>query len=231
MKKMALVLGLLCLASVCLASVSRADQIYAVNGSLTIVGNDACAGLCVETLNFSFDLDEYDMIDYYVSIVPGSASVTSLGPLGTFGPPDGPFGPYSYGGNPNSNYIEFFTTAPVEFPSPPGQSPPEIDIWLAEDGVSETPFVPQIAGADLFSCGFFPPTQSCVTDFCPPSQECGTPERLYLIGAVESVVTPISTPEPGTLPLLGIAFLALLFLRVRSKVTRPTITRATRPIR
>ena len=62
----------LALALLFVAPVSRADQLYAVNGNLTIVGNDACGGLCVETINFSFELDEYKQVDYFLSIVPGT---------------------------------------------------------------------------------------------------------------------------------------------------------------
>jgi hypothetical protein len=106
------------------ASVSRADQLYAVNGSLTIVGNDVCSGPCVETLNFAFDFSE--KVDqsslYYLSVVPGTSSVVSFGPLGTFGAPVGPFGLISAGGpgSPSINYIEFRTGSPAFS---------EIDIW------------------------------------------------------------------------------------------------------
>lgn len=217
MKKIVLVLPLLFV-----ASVSRADQVYAVNGSLTIVGNNVCSGLCVETVNFSFQLDEYAIRNaagtntYYVSIVPGASSVVSSGPLGTFDAPFGPLGIFGLPGGPESNYIEFHS------PSFSTTSPSsEIDIWVSQDAV-QAPFLPEIGGVDLFACG----TQDCVMDFCIPGHSftsCSDARplfRLYIPGAVNSVVTPISAPEPGTLPLLASAFLALFLQRIRSKCSR-----------
>jgi hypothetical protein len=215
MKKIALVLALLFV-----VSVSRADQLYAVNGSLTIVGDDVCSGLCVETINFSFELDEYVAFPngpdgasfYFLSVVPGSSSVTSFGPLGTFDGPEyfyGVFPGVGYPGSPSSNYTEFLSALA------------EIDIWAAQDGVS-TPFVPEITGGDLYTCD----TAECVADFCVPgiSFVCtpGSSSALGMDtpGVAEAVVTPISIPEPGTLPLLGIAFSALFLLRMRSVCSR-----------
>ena len=193
------------------ASVSRADQLYAVNGSLTIVGNNVCSGPCVETINFSFEFSEQKgFTEYSLSIVPDTSSVVSFGPLGAFGAPDGGraglFSPAPGVGSPDQNFIEFRT----------GPLGSEIDIWVSQNLLPE-PFVPRIAGADLWACG----TQACVTDFCPSSfctQAASTVVGIRLPGTVESEVRPVSAPEPGTLPLLGIAFLALFLLRIRSEL-------------
>jgi hypothetical protein len=213
MKKIALALVLLFV-----PSISRADQLYAVNGSLTIVGNNVCSGPCVETINFSFDFREQPVReggDYFLSIVPDTSSVVSFGPLGTFGAPDGGlaglFSPAPGPGSPDSNFIEFRT-------GPIGSPFTEIDIWVSQNLLPE-PFVPQIAGADLWRCD----TQACITDFCPSSfctQAASTVVGIRLPGTVESEVRPVSAPEPGTLPLLGIAFLALFLLRIRSVCSR-----------
>ena len=211
MKKIVLALALLFA-----ASVSRADQLYAVNGSLTIVGNDVCSGLCVETVNFSFDFDEFQYPyggAYALSIVPNSSSIASFGPLGIIGAPQGVDAPGPVGGF-DENYIPFGYSS---------DGLTQIDLWASQGG-SAQPFVPQIGGAYLWSCG----TQDCMTDFCAIGKSfVGCPTsgggiNLDILGAVESVVTPI--PEPGTLPLLGIAFLALFLLRCRiSDRIRPCI--------
>jgi hypothetical protein len=165
--------------------VSQADQLYAVNGSLTIVGNDVCLGPCIEIVNFSFDFREQADQNgiYYLSIVPGTSSVVSFGPLGTFSAPTGPYNPFP-SGNPRTNYIEFRSS-----PSPAIFL--EIDIWASQNGLRE-PFVPQIGGADLWACG----TQDCLTDFCVPGEtfvQCPSTQSapvydMFTPGTVESFV-------------------------------------------
>jgi len=212
MKKIALTLALLFS-----ASVSRADQLYSVNGSLTIVGNNVCSGPCVEAINFSFDFSEQPGITpYSLFMGPDTSSVVSFGPLGTFGAPNGGlaglFSPAPGVGSPDQNLIEFRS-------GPSGSPFTEIDIWVSQNGL-QTPFVPQIAGVDLWACG----TQACITDFCPPASFCAqaTPpvNHIYLFGTVESEVRLVSTPEPGTLPLFGIGLLALILLRIRWECSR-----------
>jgi hypothetical protein len=79
---------ILAIAVIMLAGIAHADSIYAVTGSLTIVGNNMCGGPCVETLNFSFDLgygltpdpprDGEIYLPYWVD---GTMNISSNGPL------------------------------------------------------------------------------------------------------------------------------------------------------
>jgi hypothetical protein len=220
MKKIALALALLFS-----PSVSRADQLYAVNGSLTIVGNNVCSGPCVETLNFSFVFSEQlpqHGLGYYLSVVPGTSSVLSSGPLGTFSGPTGPFNSSPGPGGTNISYMVFRSPLSSGLFN-------EIDIWPSENGQLQ-PFVPQIAGADLWACG----TQDCENEFCVPGKSfVGCPSPLHgllanmvILGTVESVATPI--PEPDELSLLGIAFSVLFLLRIRSECTRVSSLRRLR---
>lgn len=65
---------------------SFADTFYQFNlSNITYVGNDVCGAggnqPCVETFSASFELDEAS--PDYGTVVPGTASITSSGPLGT----------------------------------------------------------------------------------------------------------------------------------------------------
>jgi hypothetical protein len=193
---------------------ARADEVYAVSGALTLVGNNACAGPCTETVNFSFDLD-YQYC--------GSA-------IGCLGWPYGAY--YSNFVDSGSGALGSFTgsfAGPAYFRLSGGDngylaagSPGgEIDIYA--NALSETPGPPSLVAASLYSCY----TTTCVTDFIPTTPQNGDvgvfgvgfqPPVLgiFLDASMESTITPVSTPEPPVWMLLLVGMIGLLgFYSVR----------------
>lgn len=200
------------------ATMARADDItspmYAVNGIMTLVGNNVCApSPCTQTIDFSLDVG-YEFTDYN-AYAPTVSNVTAVwsGPLGSFtaaAPGSGNVGGnsgFSTGcGGSDSNYIGFFDPAGDEF-----------DIHLCKGLVSE-PVAPSILWADLYKCE----TTTCANDFFTGSLSGLTPPAVVFLDATLSDVTVTAIPEPAPLfLLLTIGLPCLLVLAARSKLDAP----------
>ena len=183
-------IGMVCLT----AAPARALSLdtYSVDGAMLIVGNPVCGGVpCTETIAFSFLINVADIgIGFLGSVLPGTITVNSLGPLGVF----------TYSGGigfvGTQNYMPFVS---------PGVA--EIDLHLLTNLVPY-PFVPSFGNAELYSCL----NQTCITDFVPPSQNNGAAEYFGVFLAGTSQVTVAYVPEGGstlTMLVLGLVGLAL----------------------
>jgi hypothetical protein len=192
------------------AGPARADgvnvtDVYNVTGLLTITGQNACPPMpaCAETVSFSFligsvtgtSISSHYGLTYTACVIPDSGSFESVGPLGQFSSiqpatpgnvfPAGACGTYG-----DCNYIGIFD-----------QWGDNIDLHLAT-AVSDTPIVPDVIAADLFTCGQNNPNpQGCYEDFAPVQ---------FVYGQVEATVTPV--PESSSLLLLAVGLCALVLV-------------------
>lgn len=195
---------------------SHADTYYKVTIlNITFDGTNACGGQCVETFDGSFELDVFlppAGVNLDATIVPGSVSFTSSGPLGVLN---------CCGVNFGMGYIAI-TGAPLQ---PYG--PDEFDITLIANtdlfggtGIGE-------AGIEMYACE----SATCVADFTSP---IGTPCFNCGTGPSSGTVTfslippPVSTPEPKALALLLLAIPALLFWANRRSRFAPSARILTR---
>lgn len=184
-----------------LALPSRADSLYEVTGTATLTGNNACSGVCVETIDFTLDFDEQlastSFGTLYTLALVGESS-TSSGPLNLSLGFDGLVNTQPGPGNSDTNYLPFLSQS---------GGTDEIDVWVNENE-QPAPFVPQMAGADMFSCN----SATCVPDFCPSSFSCvdgGPNDGIFLNGSVTSETRLIATPEPSEPGLLALGALLL----------------------
>ena len=180
-----------------LALPARADTVYDVTGTLTLDGNNVCNGVCLETVNFSFVLNEFqDQFGfYYLSVA--SSSTHSIGPLDAF----------SEVGMGSGFWVGF------------DNGLDDIDLYFADptDFGSTTPFTPSFGGIhggiDLYSCGGFmsPLDPTCVADFSNGGYGCCSVGGGTASTTVREVTKGV--PEPGLLGmlLLGMALLAVPF--------------------
>jgi hypothetical protein len=192
---------------------AMADSIYHIQGTLTITGglnpenpdaSTACAGSpCVETLNFSFDVgyqfafSPYPGVNFYSpQILPG-ATVSSSGPLGSFGVGlDLTFPAVDFWGGGTTILAETNLVPPGW--GPPGMPPPLL-------------FAP-----DRLYCF----TTTCATDFGRGNAE-GLPQ--YDIPTKSSLrYTVTAVPEGSTLSYLlgglGFGLLATLASTTRKRL-------------
>jgi hypothetical protein len=171
---------------------ASADQIYDVTGTVTLTGNNVCAGPCVETLDFSFQVTyQPECCGFFQQVVLGSTT-TSTGPLA----------PFTLIASP-TNYFAFFNSANDE-----------IDVFGPgfDFQPPSVPF-PNLVGAELYGCGS-PGANTCVLDFVPP----GSPTTGHVLDAsLEYTVKAV--PEPSTLALLIAGAAVLLFLGFRRTST------------
>lgn len=185
------------------ATKTRADALppplppgYAVSGTLSLTGNNACAGLpCTETIAFSFDvgyqfLPDLSVYQAYVADLTENGS----GALGAF--TESVPGPI-FVSNADNHFIGL------------GDADFEVDIHMAEN-IVPAPVAPSLLDfADLFSCE----TATCITDFAP-SEFQGSPPPIFGLrspsGPVVSSVAMIPEPATSGLLLCGLFVLGLL---------------------
>lgn len=197
--------GLVLLVALLYVVPAPADQIYDLSGTATIAGNDSCAGQCVETITFSFSLDEFlDTADnlYEVKLLPGETDTIS-GPVPvTFADVPGErIGGPQLGGD----WVQWDYSS--------GNAFDEIDVGVGCDWPQPSACAPDLAYSTLSSCE----TPACQAAFCPPAN-CGS----FMIedGTITGTVTdppgdPAQTPEPGMWGLLalGLSLLGIEALR------------------
>ncbi len=204
--QVAVAIGLLSAVAILFAVPAHADTIYDLTGTVTLTGNDVCGGPCVETVDFSFELDEgaYSLGGYILSIVPGATATTISGPLAF--PPNELGGIGDAGGYVGLGYVP---------PDSPVGIGTELDIFIGCRSHSAAGCVPQLDGAELYSCG----DQSCLDEFCPPDFCPPQGSAGYAYGGVDynAIVTgtvtdregTVPTPEPSSLALLSLSLLAI----------------------
>jgi hypothetical protein len=136
----------------------RADALYDVSGTATLTGNDTCGGVCVETINFAFQLDEHPLTCADLNafecqdptgafaLLANDLTITASGPLGAAPLPgngafvDDKFMGITFGGDIRNEFDLLMNPFP-----PPG-----------------FPFTPTGIGGYLYNCA----TANCF-GFCP----------------------------------------------------------------
>lgn len=168
-------------------AIARADTIFPFQGIITLSGNNACNGQCVEAIDVSFDF-QWNPVN---SFFPGSISnltVSSNGAL-TFAGTSGPF------------LLDNFPYRPLF-----DGLGDEVDIGISNFVSAD---IPPAFFAAMYSCG----SATCLTDFAPGNTFpckyfCG-----HDPGVVNSIFTesgpPIQTTEPSCLLLLSTGLLIL----------------------
>lgn len=202
---------------VCLSAFpAHADPVWTFNGTVTMLGTDACSGQCVQTVDFSFQAtwEVAAPADggnsqcpggtfpcYFFDTLPGGQA-TGSGPLGTVWnvfPASGMWTSlYTPGGD--DFWLEFSPDCYqcVDFSSSPTSNPPEM--WGYMGG-----------------CG----TETCMVDFVDANWTGGTPTVHFEegdagIGNGGSIqYTVKQTPEPGTLTLIVCGLLFVFGLGAR----------------
>lgn len=180
---------------VAIAVPAQADSIWTVNGTLSRTGNDLCAGPCIETLTFSFEFQWVPLLPGYpvygATVVPGTMSVNSSGPLGQF---------TGGGFNLGEGYIAFSNFAHDQLEFRVSRASTQTDPDAA----------PIFSGPDLYSCW----TMTCATDFVPPNSPWyGRPLPylgLFLPATLDYSLTPIPEPSIGPLLLCGLLLLVIV---------------------
>jgi hypothetical protein len=183
---------------------AKADSVWDVTGSFTLVGNNACQGPCAESASFSFDLQ---YIPLFGQNGPYQAEVTNftavgLGNLGSF--THSFAGPLFLAGLAEGGFIGFpmaggITEMDLEIPGIVNNPTPKDPSWYLQP--------------TLYSCG----TATCVTDFGYPALPGTSVEYgIFLFTTATYSISqdqPISTPEPASLFMLGIGLAALAIWR------------------
>lgn len=194
---------------VCLSAIpAHADPVWTFNGTITMLGTDACGGQCVQTVDFSFQMtwdacapnpDGSYPCSYVFDPLPGGQASGS-GPLGTvwnIAPGETVTIVATPGGD--DFWLEFgdYYQGPA-FSSSPNAAPPLL--WGYMEGCS---------------------TETCVIDFIDANWTGGTPTQHLDngdggIGYGSSIqYTVKQTPEPGALTLIVCGLLFVFGLGAR----------------
>lgn len=189
MKYLAAVVGLLFLAVVPAHADSLVGPPYNVTGSVVFTGNNACGGVCMETVNFSFTFQWVDTTGVfgpgiYGSYIPGSFSATQSGSMGS--------APITM-----SNDGHIICCGPGTY-IPMNAFNGELDLDVSLFGSSPNPGLPTVGDAFLFSCN-----AQCFQDFAP---------RIGVNEGYTATYTVTAAPEPASLGMLaaGLAFAAMI---------------------
>ena len=163
---------------------------YNVVGSVTFSGNNACGGVCSETLDFSFVFQWVDTTGVfgpgiYGSYIPGSFSATQSGSMGS--------APIT---SPNDGHI--YCCGPGTY-IPLNAFNGELDLDVSLFGTGPDPGPPTVFGAFLFSC-----SNECFNEFAP---------RIGVNEAYPATYTATAVPEPSGVALLAGAMLLLAAVR------------------
>jgi hypothetical protein len=169
----------------CLQPVAQADPTYAFTGVITLPGNDACGGQCIETIDVSFDFQWGAVSQSLPSFNFGTLSNLSIS---TNGPLD-----FTTGGN---GVDQFPYWAIVD-----GQQD-EVDLLNTSGFTFVNKDIAPVFAASVYSCN----SPTCVTDFAP-NGFCEIYSCPISSSFSESVV-PLQTPEPPILLLLAAGLLA-----------------------
>lgn len=189
----------LALMSLGVVPVDADTNLFEIEGTLFVQGNNSCAGPCVQALAFSltgefvpFVPDRYDDPTWtHRFVVHASDNVISAGPLGTFTTPGQSFQHFFDLGDP----FEF-----VPFVNGPEGTPRDhLELLSLGQGTTwwtSTPWVaPIFNSAQLFACG----TPECKAAFGPGIRT----------GFATVVVRKVPEPLPLLLVVLGIAALGV----------------------
>jgi hypothetical protein len=171
---------------------ARADAIYDISGTATLTGDDSCNGLCIETINFSFQLDEQPVptAPGYDGLFAKNISITASGPLGP---------PLLTG---NSDFVEDKYMG-IAFGKDYDSELSEFDLTMNPFPPPSFPFAPEFIGGYLYSCA----SASCF-GFCPiTGPTCGG--TVTTQSSITDPGDPVGTPEPGSLALLSLGLLPL----------------------
>jgi hypothetical protein len=181
--------------AICFQSVAQADPTYAFTGVITLPGNNACNGQCVETINVSFDFQWSPVSQQFPTLNFGTVSNLVVAPNG---PLD-----FTTGGN---GVDQFPFWAIVD-----GQQD-EVDLLNVSAFTFVSLDVAPVFTASVYSCN----SATCVTDFAPDGF-CEIYSCPVTSSFSESVV-PVQTSEPSVLLMVTVGLLAFLTETLRGRL-------------
>jgi hypothetical protein len=197
--KTTLALGILVLLFACSAKADSLDPtVYDVTGTITLSGNNACSGICTETLALSFQYQwALPLNSAHFFIPPSSVTISSSGPLEMFS--GGTAGSYSWGG-----FIPYTNSAGDE-----------IDLNLPFTSSVNPGAPPVFTSSELFQCF----SQTCQIDFQPSFSftPLGTPDRFDEPAVANFTVTTAPESSTVSMMLLGLGILVSLSWRRNRK--------------
>jgi len=187
MKWFAAVLCLLFLSINPASADSLVGPAYNVTGSVVFTGNNACGGVCMETVDFTFTFQWVNTTGVfgpgiYGSYVPGSLMVTQSGSMGS--------APIT-----TLNDGHIYCCGPGTY-IPMGAFNGELDLDVSLFGTSPDPGLPTVFGAFIYSCN-----TECFQDFAP---------RIGVNEPYAATYTVTAAPEPASALLLGGAMLCFM---------------------
>jgi hypothetical protein len=179
----------------CFQPVAQADPTYAFTGVVTLPGNNACNGQCVETINVSFDFQWDPVSQQFPTFNFGTVSNFVVAPNG---PLD-----FTTGGN---GVDQFPFWAIVD-----GQQD-EVDLLNASAFAFVGVDIAPVFIASVYSCS----SATCVTDFAP-NGFCEIYSCPVTSSFSESIL-PVQTSEPPVLLLVTVGLFAFLTKALRGRV-------------